>query len=216
MKIVYVLCLVFVGCATTTPYEIKNNVPFNQIEFNRATAVGIAIYNDSINGLKQVIEADCARFAGKPMTFYDLSEEMSLVDNQTGISNPGHLNQKYGDIKYIIAVVEYQSNIRKDYYTQETGSYSLPTRTRVSVFLETTMEIPCDIMLFQLPEGQLIAKAKKTFSETNTATSGIWLPEILADFEIESSDSRYPEVQNVSADRAANYFYNFLKDIDIH
>lgn len=222
MKVACFLLLLLTGCATVTPFEIKNDFLFDPSKFREATAIGISIYNNSIKGFIHVIEFDCMRFAGyeKEIKFYELSKEMVLTPDYLEIQNLNELSGKYPDIKYIFAVFEHNPKIKtKHYKREESESVNGKEKTVEYEYRETTLEVPCEIMLFEWTSGELIAKAKKSFKETKTNKRAEVFPDHTLFGFVENvvdgmGSGSYPHIKRVSPDTARYYFYHFLKDIN--
>lgn len=223
MKTLPVILILLVGCSTVTPFVIKSDIPFNKSMFQNAPAIGIAIFNNTIPGLFNTIRSDCIRFSDKHQNYFDLSNEMRLSSSKLNIQNINKLKTEYPNIKYIFAVVEQDPKVKTRHYknTEVVTEWRYGKQVEKEIeyeYHQTTLEIMCEIMLFELPSGQLVAKAENVFDETKTDKKEEAFPNhtlfgLLENVLDSGGSGRYPHIEYVSADRASKYFYYFLKHI---
>ena len=221
-KLSFILIFLF-GCSTVTPFVFKSEIPFDKSKFQSAPAIGIAIYNNSIPGLLNVIRSDCIRFADKWQEYFDLSNEMLLTPNKLDIQNVKELCTNYPNVKYIFAVFENDPKVRTSHHknTEVVNEWRYGKQIEKEIeyeYHQTTLEVRCEIMLFELPGGQLLAKAENVFDETKTEKKEELFPNhtlfgLLENVFDSVGSGSYPHIEYVSADRASNYFFYFLKHI---
>lgn len=188
--------------------------------------VGISIYNNSIKGLIDVIMADSILFAEKQLNFHDLSNDMIITSGRLNIKNYNELRNKYPDVEYVITIFEHDPEIKQDHYRETklvnvhaTGAHPAKQEKEEYVYHRTTMKVGCEIMLFNLVNNQLIAKAEKVFEETRTKKSYPVFPShtLFGTLEVlfrDGSKEKYPYIEAVNSSKAKLYFYFFLKHIN--
>jgi hypothetical protein len=223
MKTLPVILFLLLGCSTVTPFVFKSDIPFDQSRFQNASGIGIAIFNNSIPGLFNVIRSDCIRFADKQKNYLDLSNKMRLTPNKLNIQNIKELNTNYMDVKYIFAVFEHEPKLKTKHFknTQVVSEWRYGKQIEKEIeyeYHQTTLEVMCEIMLFELPGGQLVAKAENVFDETKTDKKEEAFPNhtlfgLLENVFDSGGSGSYPHIEYVSADQASDYFYYFLKHI---
>ena len=223
MKLIPVLLILLVGCSTVTPFVFKSEISFDKSKFQSAPAIGIVIYNNKIPGLFNVIKSDCIRFAEKQQIYFDLSNEIRLTPNRSNIENIKELNTSYPNVKYIFAVFGHEPKVKTRHFKNNEvvteWRYGKQIEKEIEYeYHQTTLEVMCEIMLFELPIGQLVAKAENVFNETKTDKKEEAFPNhtlfgILENIFDSGGGGSYPHIEYVSSDQASNYFYYFLKHI---
>jgi hypothetical protein len=221
---VLILLLFLAGCGcTTTSYSYKAGVPFDRANLQQAPDVGISMHNNQIKGLKAVMKEDILTFAEAPLRFHDLPPDIILTPDNLNIPYCAALRNRYPGIEYVMATLEhdpvisqhsreikdwqYNSN-KKDFEWKATGRQEL----------ETVMTVHCEIMLFNLKDCMMIAKADKNFRETARKCtthfpSDTWLGFTILLLESALGYDPYPKVGEVGSYNAIGHFYFFLKHI---
>lgn len=222
MKKLILILLLIAGCSGVTTYQFKDSAQFSKSALQNAPDVGIAILNDEIKGLNDVIKSDLLKFADRQLDFSDISQKIILKPDLLSIENISELKEMFPKIKYIIIAWQDKPKIKKNIYitTETTRGLGPNAKDTYEINYEefrTTVEIRCEVMLFDLPRHHLIARAEKVFAESSSNTyqdrkHSNFLAQLIQYVLREKRE--YPVLDTVSASRAKLYFYFFLKHIN--
>lgn len=233
--LLYIIPLIVLGCGINVNYVYKNEIIPSYILKKQSSTFGVAIVGDTISDLFNIVKSDVLKFYDKPLkTIYVQNEYISVKDGNIDIAE---LKKKsLPDMEFLFAIIQNEPEISRDHYKETRtendfkGLYvkKIENKDVDYEIYKTVLALKCDIFLYDMDSGTLIASSTENFIQAETYEHADLFPnytlfgvfEDVLDF-IESTPkspsdpnfNKYPNIEHIEAEKLNNYFYAFLEKL---